>query len=214
MRRTPKKMCKATEIIKRYILENLKEYILVSIIMLIGVIIGVVFLNNMSEAQIRDIQTYLTNFTGELKDGKTINSGELLKKSLGSNLLLVFIMWFVGSTVIGIPIVLEIVLFRGFCLGYTISAAVNVWGTGRGVIFFLTSMMLQNLIIIPCVIGMAVSGIKMYKSIVKDKRRKNIKVEIIRHTIFSLIILAVLTVASFIETYLSINLLVLCKEYF
>ena len=122
MRVIPKKTSRVTEVIKNHIAENLKAYIIVSIILLIGITLGVIFVNNMSEAQTQDIQTYIQSFTGALKDGKSVNSGELLKKSLGNNLLLVFIMWFVGSTVIGIPVVLGIVAFRGFCLGYTISA--------------------------------------------------------------------------------------------
>ena len=214
MRVIPKKTSRVTEVIKSHIAENLKAYIIVSIILLIGITLGVMFVNNMSEAQAQDIQTYLQSFTGSLKEGKTVNTGELLRKSLSNNLLLVFLMWFVGSTVIGIPIVLGIVAFRGFCLGYTISTAIKIWGTGKGMLFFATTMLLQNLIAIPCIIALAVSGIKLYKSIMKDKRRENIKIEIIRHTIFSLVMLAILAISSIIETYLSTNLLVLCKSYF
>ena len=214
MRVIPKKTSKVTEVIKNHIVENLKAYIIVSIILLIGITLGVIFVNNMSETQTQDIQTYLQSFTGSLKEGKAVNTGELLRKSLGNNLLLVFLMWFVGSTVIGIPIVLGIVAFRGFCLGYTISTAIKIWGTGKGMLFFATTMLLQNLIAIPCIIALAVSGIKLYKSIIKDKRRENIKIEIIRHTIFSLVMLAILAISSIIETYLSTNLLVLCKSYF
>ena len=126
MRVIPKKTSRITEVIKSHIAENLKAYIIVSIILLIGITLGVIFVNNMSEAQTQDIQTYIQSFIGALKDGKSVNSGELLKKSLGNNLLLVFLMWFVGSTVIGIPVVLGIVAFRGFCLGYTISAVIKI----------------------------------------------------------------------------------------
>ncbi len=214
MRITPKKTSKVTEVIKSHITENLKAYIMVSLIMLIGIILGVIFVNNLNETQIQDVQTYLQGFTGSLKDGKSINSGELLKKSLGNNLIFVLFMWFVGSTVIGIPIVLGIVAFRGFCLGYTISSAIKIWGTSKGILFFVTSILLQNLVTMPCIIALAVSGIKLYKSIIKDKRRENIKIEIIRHTIFSLMILVILAIASIIETYLSTNLLILFKNNF
>ena len=45
---------------------------------------------------------------------------------------------------------------------------------------------------IPAIIAIAVSAFKLYKSIVKDRNKENIKIEIIRHTIFSLIMLLVL----------------------
>ena len=71
-------------------------------------------------------------------------------------------------------------------------------------------MFLQNLIFIPVIICMTVSCIKLYKSIMRDKRRENIKLEIIRHTLISIILLLLLVLASFIEVYVSTNILMLC----
>jgi len=55
---------------------------------------------------------------------------------------------------------------------------------------------------------------KLYKSIMKDKRRENVKLEIIRHTVISIILFAFLVVASFIEVYISTNLLTSCIQFF
>lgn len=214
MRVLPKKTSKLGGLITNHIKDNLKSYMIISLILLIGIILGVIFVNNMNETQSKEVQTYLTDFINALKNGSTIDNGALLKKSIGNNLLLVLFMWFVGSTVIGIPIVIGMVAFRGFCLGYTISAGIGVWGTGKGILFFASTMLLQNLIFIPCMMALAVSGMKLYKSIMKDKRKENIKFEIFRHTIFSLMILACLLLSSFIETYVSTNLLTLCISYF
>lgn len=54
---------------------------------------------------------------------------------------------------------------------------------------------------------------KLYKSIVKDKRRENIKVEITRHTIFCAFILLILELSAFVEVYVSTNLLQICVRY-
>ena len=214
MRVLPKKTSKLTSLIINHIKENLKAYIIISFILLIGIILGIIFINHMTDSRSQEVKNYLTNFINSLKSGSTIDNGQLLKKSIGNNLFLVLFMWFVGSTVIGIPIVIGMVAFRGFCLGYTISASVAVFGTGKGILFFVTSMLLQNLIFLPCMMALAVSGIKLYKSIMKDKRKENIKFEIFRHTIFSLIILIALLLSSVIETYVSTNLLMLCISYF
>ena len=80
---------------------------------------------------------------------------------------------------------------------------------GKGILFFITTMLLQNLIFIPCMLALAVSGIKLYKSIMKDKRKENIKFEIFRHTMFSFMILILLMISSVIETYISTNLAVI-----
>lgn len=108
------------------IYNNLKEYIIVTVILLIGIIVGVIFINNVNESQMEEIKQYITNFISSLKGDYCINRADLLKSSLLDNLKLTIGMWFIGSTVIGMPIVLGIVLYRGFCIGYTISSTIAV----------------------------------------------------------------------------------------
>ena len=58
MRAIPKKNSKLVELILKHIKENLKEYIIVSIILLIGIILGVLFVNNMNEQQSQEVKKY------------------------------------------------------------------------------------------------------------------------------------------------------------
>lgn len=197
---------KIITIITNYFIENIKTYTFVAIIFILGIALAIIFINNLDDAQKNEISTYITTFTNSLKDGYTIDKGALLTSSIWKNVILCIIMWFAGSTVIGIPIVLGIVGYRGFCIGYTVLALTFTYGTGNGTVFFLTSMLLQNMIIIPCILSLAVSGLKLYKSIIKDRRRENVKIEIIRHTIFSILMLIMLIVASLVETYISTSL--------
>lgn len=216
MRTTNRKKPKTgfKELILNDIYNNLKFYIIVIIIFLIGITVGVIFINNTNDVQKTEIGEYINSFITSLKGDFEIDKGELLKSSLLENFKLVLGMWFIGSTVIGIPIVLGIVLYRGFCIGYTVSSGIAILGTQKGIIFFLTTILAQNIIIIPAIISLAVSGMKLYKSIMKDKRRENIKLEIIRHTIISIIALIFLVLASFIEVYISTNLFTSCIQFF
>ena len=184
--RKEKRPSKFKLIVLTHISNNLKEYLTVAILFLIGVILGVIFINNMGEANQTEVSNYINQFLTVIKDNSTIDKVELMKNTIKDNIVLAVSLWFVGSTVIGIPIVYGIVAFRGFCLGYTISSLIATLGTGKGIMFALTSILFQNILFIPCVLALAVSGIKLYKSIMKDKRKENIKTEIIRHTLFSL----------------------------
>ena len=83
----------------------------------------------------------------------------------------------------------------------------------KGLAFILSGLLLQNLIIIPAMLAMCVSGFKLYKSIVKDKRRQNIKIEIVRHTIFCALMSVCLVAASLVESFVSNNLLRLIIQY-
>lgn len=87
-------------------------------------------------------------------------------------------------------------------------------GLSKGLLFIFIAILLQNLIFIPAILALAVSGFKLYKSIIKDNRKENIKLEIIRHTIFSIVMLLLLMVSSLIEIFISTNILKILIKYF
>ena len=199
--------------IEEHITRNVKTYFILIIIFLLGLIIGLIVVNNSSTEQETEITSYINNFVTELKEGSKLDYFKLLKSSFANNLFLVIILWFMSSTVIGIPIVYGMIGYKGFFMGYTISSVVLTLGTGKGIAFVLSSMLIHNIILIPCMLAVAVSGINLYKSIIKDRRKENIKIEIIRHTVFCLILLAIMAVGSLVETYVSSNLLISIVNY-
>jgi len=79
-------------------------------------------------------------------------------------------------------------------------------GTGNGMIFSITTMLLQNIIFIPCVLALAVSATKLCSTILKDRSKDTIKFGIIKHTIFSTLICMFLVLSSFVEVYISTTL--------
>ncbi len=200
--------------VKQHIINNSKEYIIVLLIFVIGIFLGVFFVNNIQENQRVEISTYLNNFIDKLKNTEKLDNVELIKTSMSQNIILSVTIWFFGTTVIGIPVVFGIVLYRGFCLGYTISVCISMMGLSKGIIFVLISLVLQNIIFIPAILALAVSGFKLYKSIMKDKRKENIKLEVVRHTIFSVIMMIFLIISSLIEICISTNILKVISKYF
>lgn len=201
------------EIVFSHVENNLKEYIIFTVLFLIGIVIGVIFINNISESQGLEINNYITSFISSLKENKEIDDIVLLKDSIKKNVVLAVILWFMGSTVIGISIVYLVVGFRGFCLGYTISSVIATCGFWKGIIFILSTVFLQNIIFIPCIIALSVSGMRLHNSIMKDRRKENIKLEILRHTFFSALVLVFMVISSFIEVFVSKNVLVLIVKY-
>lgn len=208
------KRIKLLETIKEHVSNNKKEYMIVALLFVIGIFLGVLFMNHVQEAQKTEITEYFNTFIEKMKNMEEINSIDLLKNSMGQNIILAIVLWFFGTTVIGIPVVFGIVLYRGFCLGYTIAVCVTVMGLPQGVWFALILLLLQNILFIPAMLALAVSGFKLYKSIIKDRNKENIKIEVVRHTIFSFLMLLILMVASVVEIFLSTNLLKAIIKYF
>jgi len=198
---------KAKDIIMNHLNDNFKEYITIVIIFFIGLTIGVLFINNMNETQGVQLTSYIQNFIENLKTDSIVDKVALFKQSVLDNLGLVLILWFAGSTVIGIPIVYGMIAYRGFCLGYTISTLIVSLGIKDGIIFSIITLGFKNILFVPTIFVLAISGIKLYKSIIKDKRKENIKIQVVRHTVISLIIAVILILTSLIEVYVSTNIL-------
>lgn len=200
--------------IRQYVYDNIKEYALVTILFIIGIFVGVIVVNNLDDVKTQEINTYITDFIARFKTIEKLDKVSLIGASIKNNIILTIIIWIAGTTVIGVPIVLAVILFRGVCLGYTISSITYSIGVGKGILFCIVALCLQNILFIPAILSLGVSSLKLYKSIIKDRRRENIKIEIIRHTIFSLLMLAVLILSSFIENTISISILQKIIKFF
>lgn len=207
-----KKKSEILNIIREEIANNIKSYILVVILFIVGLFLGVLFINQAEDQ--KNIIQYINTYIDEIKMLENKSTIMQLKEDIRSNIFLTFLLWFAGTTIVGIPIVFGIIMIRGFCLGYTISACVIALGKIKGLIFIILTIFLQNLILIPALLFLGVSSIKLYKSIVKDRRKENIKISILKHSIISIIILIILIIASLIKIEISYNLILLFAKYF
>lgn len=207
-----KKKNEIFSIIRDDITNNAKSYFIIGIIFVVGLFLGVMFINQIKDKS--EIESYINTYIDETKGIQNGDYFEELQDDIKNNVMLVFLLWFAGTTIIGIPIVLGIILFRGFCLGYTIASCVYVLGKMKALIFITITILLQNIIFIPAIMILGVSSIKLYKSIVKDRRRENIKLSIIKHCIISVMILIVLIISSILKIGVSYRLIVNLIKYF
>ena len=199
-------------IIKDDILNNAKSYFIIVIIFVVGIFFGVMFINQTEEKS--EIEKYINTYVDETKTIQNVDYFNELQKDVKNNIKLVLLLWFAGTTIIGIPIVFGVILFRGFCLGYTIASCVFVLGRVKALIFIAITILLQNIIFIPALMILGVSSIKLYKSIIKDRRKENIKISIVKHSIVSLAILIALIISSIIKIEVSYRLIVNLIKYF
>lgn len=86
--------------IYQHIVNNSKEYILVTLIFIVGLFIGVMFINNIQEEQMQVVKTYLDEFINTLKNNPNINNISILRTTIIENIVLALILWFFGTTVI------------------------------------------------------------------------------------------------------------------
>lgn len=107
-------MVRSNNVIISHIKNNLREYTIASIIFIIGILFGIIFINNLNETQKEEINTYITSSITTIKESNGVNKLLLFKESIKGNFIFVIILWLLGSTVIGLLLVYLIVFFRGY----------------------------------------------------------------------------------------------------
>jgi len=200
-------------VLHSHIANNKREYLIIAILFFIGLILSIIVINNTNDETIMNISIYLNDLVKKIKDYENIDLLKILNESIVHNITIAVILWFGASTIIGIPIVYGIIILKGFSIGCTISSFLAVFGTVNGTILSVSFMLLHNIIYIPSMFAISVSGVKLYKSIMKNKQRENIKLEILRHTVFCMIMLIGVLISSIIETYISTNISIILLNY-
>ena len=137
-------------------LKTKKLFILVFAITLLCFIAGMLLISMLSKSNKELIINSLNNFYTSLKENK-ISSTNLLYKTMTSNLILNIIIWVLGISIIGIPIVIFILGFKSLSLGFTISSLIYTYkfnGLLKAIIY-----------LIPNIINIFIGFILVYYSI-------------------------------------------------
>ena len=201
---------KRKNILLDYFIKYKMNYIKIIIFFLVGIIFGVIVINTAGKLKIENLTEYVNELVENIKNKEEINYQNSLLLSISKNVKLMGILFILGSTVIGSFFIYLTVGYQGFKLGYTISTFLYVLGIKRGIIFSLSSLLLQNIILIPTIFVLSESGIRFCKE--TSKNRNNIKCELIRNFIIFIICICTAIVASFIEVYFSTKILNFFKE--
>lgn len=184
------------EYMKRYKV----TYILICLIFLLGFIIGSIFLINTPKQNKSEIKTYIVEAVNASNiDG--IDKLTVFKKSIIDNVKFVLILYLLGCTIIAGFTVYIAIIYKGFVLGYTSAAIFISYNIGESIRYILLTLILHNIVFLPIVFLLAMSGIRLYKEIMK--KNYNLKTVLLRHTVILLICLVFCIIASGVEAYFS-----------
>lgn len=118
------------------------------ILFLTGIIFGAIIVNSMNFIQKQDLFFYLEQFFGEITGEQSISHAAVLKESFTYHVRYLFILFVLGLSVIGLPIVWILLFVKGLVVGFSVGFIVNQLG-GQGLLLASLAIAPQNLIIIP-----------------------------------------------------------------
>lgn len=191
--------------IEQHFWDNFKIYILVMAFFIIGIVMGTIIDITISSSQKSAIAKYVMGFL-DYKN-RNVSNIYLLKLSMLSNLKVLALMWILGASVLGFPIILFVIGYKGFAIGFCSTFFIEKFSL-KGFLFVFLTIFPQNIILIPCLTIAAVTAIKFsrYMLDVLTGRRNLLKGEnsfhIGEYSIIYLIIFAFISCSSLIEAYL------------
>lgn len=77
-----KRINKKKQLIYTYIEENIKEIIIISLIFIIGVVFGILLINNVKDEGKKEIITYVNTFISNIKQGNSIDKFNIVKTDI------------------------------------------------------------------------------------------------------------------------------------
>ncbi|WP_243290141.1 stage II sporulation protein M [Bacillus sp. FJAT-47783] len=135
----------------QHIKEHSSTYLFVFVLFVMGVIFGAVIVNSMNMTQKEDLYYYLNLFFGQVSDGSVGSASEMFQQSFFHNLKYLGLMWVLGISIIGLPVILIMLFLKGMVVGFTVGFLVNRMGWS-GFLLSFVSVLPQNLLLIPAFI--------------------------------------------------------------
>jgi len=177
------------------------------VLFLMGIIFGAIMVNSLSDHQKEDLFYYLNQFFGQVEEGAMVSSQDLLKLSFLHNLKFAGLIWILGVSIIGLPLIFVLLFIKGIVVGFSVGFFVNQMGW-HGLLLAFGSLLPQNLFIIPAFIFVAACSVSLsIKLIRKIFIRQTFSFQLVpvfsRYVLAYIATILVITIAASIEAYLT-----------
>ncbi|RJQ28775.1 MAG: stage II sporulation protein M [Peptococcaceae bacterium] len=178
-------------------------YLVVFLIFGLGVTAGAIAARNLEGEQAGELSRYLDSFLQQV-NALEIDQPVAVKDAVTNNVLIILAIYFLGLTIIGIPVMLALVFTRGFALGFA-SGFLTQDRALRGVVLVFAAIFPQNLFFVPALVVGGVASLSFAVLLARRFQNSYIKVwpGFLGYTGLMLMVLAAAIFAGLIEVYLT-----------
>lgn len=174
---------------------KLNLYFVVLLIFLMGIVVGsIAFRIFIEDVTVKEI--IIEKFS--ILEKQSLPDDEIFKESLSRNIKMLAIFWIVGISVVGAPLLVILCFYKGFTTAFVISSFLLKFGFVQGNIYIFEKLFLYYIFLIFSVILLTASSVKVMVNVLKDK--KDIRLELVRHSIFTIIGFILMIISTLIET--------------
>lgn len=198
----------------KYLQNNLLLYVVIILFFIAGISFGALGVRSLNVKQELELITYVDRFLFAI-DPATLSNQLIAHHAVANNLKLMLIIWFLGLTVIGVPIIVALVFARGFVLGFTVGFLVDqkLWS---GIVLTLTAILPPNLLNIPALIVAGATAVAFSSYLVRGRSRgiRNLFTQFLNYSLIMLVLCVITSLAGVLEAYVSPLAIKLVTVYF
>ena len=180
-----------------------KLLIFLTILLLIGIAVGALFIRILDSTDRELVNEHLNNFVNNIESDK-LDYFSTFKSNLITNISFVIVIWLLGISIIGLPIILIMFFSKAFILGFSVGAILSVFKI-KGMLFSLVYIFpgqVINLILYLLLTMYAISF--SFKLIYAIFKKKTIDFKVVMNKYFKILIFVLIIIILMIlyDTYL------------
>lgn len=190
---------------------NIKVYVILLSILLLGVMFGVFITNNMEEQNRLIVKNYLENNFNNLKNLERIEYSSIFNKIIFKNLTIVFLLILLNFSIFGKISTYFATFTKGFTMGYAVSNLIYTFGNLNGLLISLLMIFLINIFFIPIFMYSSVETNNIYGDLINENdNKKNL---LYKSILLIIVVILIITLLALLETFVNYSLIYeLCKK--
>lgn len=180
-----------------------KLLIFLTILLLVGIAFGSIFVSILDNSDKTLVNEHLNNFINSIETDK-LDYFQALKSNLITNISFVIVIWLLGISIIGLPIILIMFFSKTFILGFSVGAILSVFKT-KGLLFSLVHIFPGQVISLLLYLLLTMYAMSFsFKLIYVIFKKKTLDFKIVMNKYFKilLLVLTIVILMNLYDTYL------------
>lgn len=189
----------------QYIRENTAYYLFILFLFFGGIITGALLVKTLPVVQVEELNRHLSYYFVGFNSENFLEHQFILKESFTQNFRYLFIIWLLGTSILGFPLIFLLLFLRGFVLGFTVGFLVDQIAV-KGLLFAVVAILPHNLFIIPAMLIAGVTGVSFAFKIIKlrlSARKFDFGQLFINYSLTILFTCLFILIAGLIEAYIT-----------
>ena len=189
-----------------YIRAHTAYFVFTVLVYALGCVFGALAIPALTSAERAELTSYVDVFIrGLARNSPSLAGLDIMRVSLANHFRIAGLIWMLGITVIGLPVVIVILFTRGFVAGFSAGFLAAEMGA-RGMLLATVAMVPHSLVLLPATLTLSVASLAFGISLIKQTlahRKVAFIQDLASYTGLLLLVLVFFALASAIEAHIT-----------